>query len=85
MGTRTDQLRCDKGALINELTVYGAEFKGTAVKCPFHDDKVPSGGIYADAGGVWRGGSGGAAGLVELAGGVMPCPRCSASAKSAAA
>lgn len=50
-----DTIRFDKQALINELAMYGAQFTGTAVNCPFHNDNNPSGGIYqSDDDGVWR-------------------------------
>lgn len=50
----TESKRRDRGALEAELRAAGATIKGTAVKCPFHDDKHPSGSIYADNEGVWR-------------------------------
>jgi len=46
--------RFDKGALIRELEGAGAIVRGAAIKCPFHDDKSPSGGVYCDEAGIWR-------------------------------
>lgn len=40
--------------LIAELEQAGAVFRGNACKCPFHDDKRASAGIYADTDGIWR-------------------------------
>ncbi len=44
----------DKTALIAELEKTGAKFKGNSCKCPYHDDKKPSAGIYQDDSGNWR-------------------------------
>ena len=49
-----DVLRRDKTALVHELEQAGSQFKGNACRCPFHDDKHPSAGIYCDDVGVWR-------------------------------
>jgi hypothetical protein len=49
-----DTLRMDREALISELLETGAELKGAMIRCPFHEDKSPSGGVYEDEGGVWR-------------------------------
>jgi hypothetical protein len=40
--------------LVTELVRAGAEVKGRAVKCPWHDDRHASGSIYQDDAGVWR-------------------------------
>ena len=50
-------VRLDRNALIIELVCSGVQpgtIKGSLVTCPYHDDKSPSGSIYADADGVWR-------------------------------
>lgn len=47
-----DALRRDRNAIEAELRTAGAQFKGKACKCPFHDDKHPSAGIY-ESDGVW--------------------------------
>jgi 5S rRNA maturation endonuclease (ribonuclease M5) len=44
----------DKAALIAELEKAGAEFQGSLIKCPFHDDNHPSAGVYQNDGGEWR-------------------------------
>lgn len=54
MSQATESKRRDRGALEAELRAAGADIRGTTVKCPFHDDKHPSGSIYADSEGVWR-------------------------------
>ncbi|MHC4397632.1 MAG: AAA family ATPase [Planctomycetota bacterium] len=46
--------RKSKDALISELKTAGARVRGTVIKCPFHEDKTPSGGVYQDSNGVWR-------------------------------
>lgn len=46
--------RHDRGALEAELRAAGASIRGNAVKCPFHDDKHASAGIFEDDAGVWR-------------------------------
>jgi MinD superfamily P-loop ATPase len=45
--------RNDRGALEAQLRAAGAVFKGTAIKCPFHDDRTPSASVY-EKDGVWR-------------------------------
>lgn len=45
------QLRQSRLPLVQALGVYG---KGSAVKCPFHDDKHPSASIHHDQDGAWR-------------------------------
>jgi hypothetical protein len=47
-------LRTDRTVLENALVAVGAELKGTAIKCPFHEDTRPSGGIYQGSDGAWR-------------------------------
>ena len=48
-------LRADKQALLTELRIAGADIahEGREIRCPFHDDKHASAGIYEEAG-VWR-------------------------------
>jgi hypothetical protein len=46
-------LRADEQALRLELEGVGVQFRGRACRCPFHDDRTPSAGIYLDEG-VWR-------------------------------
>jgi hypothetical protein len=43
-----------KESLVAELRAAGAEFKGSAVRCPFHEDRHPSGSIYQGKDGGWR-------------------------------
>ncbi|MDY0355869.1 MAG: AAA family ATPase [Sedimentisphaerales bacterium] len=52
--TTTEAKRRDRAALEAELRAAGATIKGAAVRCPFHDDRHPSGSIYADGDGIWR-------------------------------
>ncbi len=47
-------LNRDKSALVAELVSAKAEVSGNTVKCPFHDDKNPSGEIKHSTEGVWR-------------------------------
>jgi KaiC/GvpD/RAD55 family RecA-like ATPase/5S rRNA maturation endonuclease (ribonuclease M5) len=47
------RLREDRSALMRELGIAGAKFQGKVCRCPYHDDKSPSAGIYEKAG-VWR-------------------------------
>lgn len=54
MTPQQQQLRLSREALVQALADAGAEIKGNAVKCPFHDDHNPSGGIYQDKSGIWR-------------------------------
>jgi len=53
MSEATDKLRADHEALIGELEAAGAHFTGNSCRCPFHEDKHASAGIY-ETGGVWR-------------------------------
>jgi len=46
--------RTDRKTLEQALAQAGAEFKGAAIKCPFHEDERPSGSIYQGTDGVWR-------------------------------
>ncbi len=47
--------RANPDELLEGLQIAGAEVKArNQIKCPFHEDKHPSGGIYHDADGVWR-------------------------------
>lgn len=47
--------RLSKDAIIRELQSAGAVVKGTTVKCPFHEDRKPSGHIYqSEDDRVWR-------------------------------
>lgn len=48
-----ESLRSNEFALRTELEAAGVVFRGKACRCPFHDDKTPSAGIYCDDG-VWR-------------------------------
>ena len=49
-----DIVKKDKQRLVDELTKAGAQFKGNACNCPFHEDKRPSGGVYQDTFGGWK-------------------------------
>lgn len=44
----------DRAALENLLREHGAVFHGKECRCPFHDDKTPSAGIFQDNDGFWR-------------------------------
>jgi KaiC/GvpD/RAD55 family RecA-like ATPase len=44
----------DRGALEALLRDHGAVFHGKECRCPFHDDKTPSAGIFQDNDGFWR-------------------------------
>ncbi|GMU37712.1 MAG: hypothetical protein EDS66_12225 [Planctomycetota bacterium] len=48
-----DDVRADKGQLIRALEDAGAEIRGSAVKCPWHEDRNASGGVHEHDGG-WR-------------------------------
>jgi hypothetical protein len=41
-----DTIRCDREALVAELTQAGAKFRGNACNCVFHDDHTPSAGVF---------------------------------------
>jgi hypothetical protein len=45
--------RGDRATLEAELLAAGAEVRGTAFKCPMHDDRTASGSVF-EADGVWR-------------------------------
>ncbi len=47
-------LRTNRKALEQALEQAGAEFKGSAIRCPFHDDQHPSGSIYQGTDNAWR-------------------------------
>lgn len=47
-------LRMDESALKSALVEAGAVFKGRTIRCPFHDDRNPSGSIYQGEDRVWR-------------------------------
>ena len=50
-----DTLRQDQAALLAALQKAGADTSNpSAIRCPFHEDRNPSGGVYADDAGVWR-------------------------------
>lgn len=50
-----DELRADKSALVSALRAAGAEIKKeSAFRCPFHEDKTPSAGLYQADDGAWR-------------------------------
>ena len=45
-------LKADRNRLVQELKSAGATIRGSAFKCPFHDDRKPSGSIFTRDG-VW--------------------------------
>lgn len=45
-------LKADRNRLVQELKSAGATIRGSAFKCPFHDDRKPSGSIFTTDG-VW--------------------------------
>ena len=49
-----DVIRRDRAALVREIEQAGAQFRGNACKCIFHEDRHASAGVYADDMGVWR-------------------------------
>jgi hypothetical protein len=50
-----EELRRDRLALISALREAGAEMiRGGAVRCPFHEDRNPSGSVYRDRRGNWQ-------------------------------
>lgn len=49
-----NSLRTSKTELIAELQAAGATVKGSAILCPFHPDKNPSGGVFQGDDSVWR-------------------------------
>jgi len=54
MTTTQERQRQDRSALEAELKAAGAEIRGNAFRCCFHDDRHASGSIYQDQAGVWR-------------------------------
>lgn len=44
----------DRNALIDQLDAMGCRPKGTSCHCPWHEDRTPSAGIFADDTGHWR-------------------------------
>lgn len=49
-----NNIRADRGRLEQALKDAGAEFKGKAIRCPFHEDKHPSGALYRADDGAFR-------------------------------
>ena len=43
-----------RAELISELEAAGAAVSGNKIKCPFHDDRHPSAGVFQGADGIWR-------------------------------
>lgn len=54
MNSAQQHQRQDRSALETELRAAGAEIRGNAVQCPFHEDRHASGSIYQGEDGVWR-------------------------------
>lgn len=55
MASEKDEVRRDRRCLVEALKDAGAVVKADrTVKCPFHDDRSPSGSIHKDDQGVWR-------------------------------
>lgn len=55
MNGSVDTLRRDQRALLDELSFAGANVsRPNAIKCPFHEDRNPSAGVYQSQDGVWR-------------------------------
>jgi len=50
----TRRERMDRTALEGALREAGATVRGTSVRCPFHDDRHPSGAIFRGDDGAWR-------------------------------
>lgn len=49
-----DVLRHDRGALLGALVEIGVDVsKPNSIRCPFHDDRNPSAGIYPESDGHW--------------------------------
>ncbi len=46
--------RRDRNEIVRELEHAGAMINGSKVKCPYHDDHSPSGGIFKGDDGAWR-------------------------------
>jgi len=49
-----DMERQSRDALIRELETAGADIRGNAVRCPWHEDQHASGSVWQDAARVWR-------------------------------
>lgn len=50
-----DRIRADRSELLRSLAEAGANVaKPNAIRCPFHDDKHASAGVYQDESGAWR-------------------------------
>jgi len=50
-----DTKRMDRSEIIAELEqVGGVNTRGNTIKCPYHDDHNPSGGIFQGDDGAWR-------------------------------
>ena len=56
MNSRTDELRRDKQALLDELNSArpGCVKNAKRICCPFHDDRNPGNSVYESSDGVWR-------------------------------
>jgi hypothetical protein len=46
-------VRTDRGRLIDVLSANGATMRGNACRCPFHDDRHASAGVYERPDGAW--------------------------------
>ena len=44
----------DRAALVTQLELAGAKFRGNACNCPYHVDKHPSAGVFKDNDDNWR-------------------------------
>ena len=51
---KTHQRQLSRAELIGELEAAGAIVQGNKIKCPFHDDRNPSAGVYEGKDSVWR-------------------------------
>lgn len=49
-----DKYRKEQRYIKDALIQAGGQVKGKLVKCPFHEDRHPSGGIYQAESGIWR-------------------------------
>lgn len=55
--TRTPQqesLRSNRGELLAALGIDASTVRGNAVRCPFHDDRIPSASVKVGDDGAWR-------------------------------
>lgn len=48
------QKQTSRSELIAELEAAGAVVMGNKIKCPFHDDRNPSAGVFQGQDGIWR-------------------------------